>query len=37
MPPWRLGVKNVISPECGHAYTAIRWEGPNLIGKSLSV
>lgn len=30
----KLGVKNVISPECGHAYTAIRWEGPNLIGKS---
>ncbi len=29
-----LGVKTVISPECGHAYTAIRWEGPNLIGKS---
>jgi len=29
----KLGVKNVISPECGHAYTAIRWEGPNLIGK----
>jgi Fe-S oxidoreductase len=29
-----LGVKNVISPECGHAFTAIRWEGPNLIGKS---
>jgi Fe-S oxidoreductase len=28
-----LGVRNVISPECGHAYTAIRWEGPNLIGK----
>jgi Fe-S oxidoreductase len=28
-----MGVKNVISPECGHAYTAIRWEGPNLIGK----
>ncbi len=27
-----LGAKNVISPECGHAYTAIRWEGPNLIG-----
>jgi Fe-S oxidoreductase len=26
-----LGVKNVISPECGHAYTAIRWEGPNAI------
>jgi len=26
-------VKTVISPECGHAYTAIRWEGPNLIGR----
>ena len=24
----------MISPECGHAYMAIRWEGPNLIGKS---
>ncbi|MEA3291320.1 MAG: (Fe-S)-binding protein [Pseudomonadota bacterium] len=29
----RLGVKTVISPECGHAYTAIRWEGPNLVGR----
>ncbi|ODB85096.1 heterodisulfide reductase [Candidatus Thiodiazotropha endoloripes] len=29
----KLKVKNVISPECGHAYTAIRWEGPNLIGR----
>jgi len=29
----KLQVKNVISPECGHAYTALRWEGPNLIGK----
>ncbi|MGB5607429.1 MAG: (Fe-S)-binding protein [Gammaproteobacteria bacterium] len=28
-----LKVKNVISPECGHAYMAIRWEGPNLIGR----
>jgi Fe-S oxidoreductase len=28
-----LGVKYVISPECGHAYMAIRWEGPNLIGR----
>jgi len=28
-----LGVKTVISPECGHAYTALRWEGPNLIGR----
>ncbi len=29
----RLKVKTVISPECGHAYTAIRWDGPNLVGK----
>lgn len=28
-----LGVKNVISPECGHAYGAIRWAGPNLMGR----
>ncbi|MEO5337430.1 MAG: (Fe-S)-binding protein [Magnetospirillum sp. WYHS-4] len=28
-----LGVKYVISPECGHAYQALRWEGPNLIGR----
>ena len=32
----RLQVKSVISPECGHAYTAIRWEGPNFIGRSYS-
>jgi Fe-S oxidoreductase len=29
----KLGVKTVISPECGHAFTAIRWEGANLIGR----
>ncbi|MES9900138.1 MAG: (Fe-S)-binding protein [Sedimenticola sp.] len=29
----KLKVKYVISPECGHAYTAIRWEGPNLVGR----
>jgi Fe-S oxidoreductase len=29
----KLKVKNVISPECGHAYMAIRWEGPNRIGR----
>jgi len=29
----RLKVKYVISPECGHAYMALRWEGPNLIGR----
>ncbi len=28
-----LKVRYVISPECGHAYTALRWEGPNLIGR----
>jgi Fe-S oxidoreductase len=29
----KLQVKYVISPECGHAYMALRWEGPNLIGR----
>ena len=29
----QLQVKGVISPECGHAYQALRWEGPNLIGR----
>jgi Fe-S oxidoreductase len=28
-----LKVKTVIGPECGHAYMALRWEGPNLIGR----
>ena len=32
----RLGVKYVISPECGHAYGAIRWAGPNLIGRTFN-
>ncbi|RCX26588.1 (Fe-S)-binding protein [Thioalbus denitrificans] len=31
----KLGVQTVISPECGHAFTAIRWEGANLIGRPL--
>jgi len=30
-----LGVKAVISPECGHAYTSIRWDAPNLLGHEL--
>ncbi|MGV6847126.1 MAG: (Fe-S)-binding protein [Marinibacterium sp.] len=30
----RLGVKGVISPECGHAYGAIRWAAPNLLGRT---
>lgn len=29
----KLKVKSVISPECGHAYAAIRWDGPNFIGR----
>jgi len=29
----KLKVKCVISPECGHAFTALRWDGPNLIGR----
>lgn len=28
-----LEVKYVVSPECGHAYSAIRWNGPNYIGR----
>lgn len=32
----RLKVKCVISPECGHAFTALRWEGPNLMGRPYS-
>jgi len=32
----KLKVKAVISPECGHAYMAIRWEGPNLVGRPFS-
>lgn len=30
-----LNVKNVVSPECGHAYTTIRWDAPNFIGRAL--
>ncbi|MDH5749232.1 MAG: (Fe-S)-binding protein, partial [Rhodospirillales bacterium] len=29
----KLNVKYVISPECGHAYSALKWEGPNLVGR----
>ena len=28
-----LDVKYVIAPECGHAFGALRWSGPNLIGR----
>jgi len=30
----RLKVGVVIAPECGHAYSALRWEGPNLLGQA---
>jgi Fe-S oxidoreductase len=29
------GAKVVILPECGHAYTALRWMGANMYGKPL--
>ena len=32
----KLKVKTVISPECGHAFAAIRWDGPNFIGRPYS-
>lgn len=28
-----LGVKTILVPECGHAYPALRWDGPNHYGK----
>ncbi len=31
----KLGVKYVISPECGHAYFGLRWEGADLMGRPL--
>lgn len=31
----KLRVKYVISPECGHAYSTIRWDAPNIIGRPL--
>lgn len=30
----KLKVKTVVGPECGHAYWALRWEGPNLIERA---
>ncbi len=32
----KLKVRTVISPECGHAYTALRWDGANLVGRPFS-
>ena len=31
-----LEVKYLISPECGHAYGAVRWAGPNMLGRQFS-
>jgi len=31
----KLNVKYVISPECGHAYTTIRWDAPNFLKRKL--
>jgi Fe-S oxidoreductase len=31
----KLKVKYVISPECGHAYTTIRWDAPNFLKRKL--
>ncbi|MCK5359714.1 MAG: (Fe-S)-binding protein, partial [Gammaproteobacteria bacterium] len=31
----KLNIKNVVSPECGHAYSTIRWDAPNYIGRAL--
>ena len=31
----QCGAKTVIVPECGHAYTALRWEAAELHGKPL--
>jgi Fe-S oxidoreductase len=30
-----LGAKTVLVPECGHAYPALRWDGPNEFGQEL--
>ncbi len=30
-----LGAKMILVPECGHAYPALRWDGPNEYGKEL--
>ena len=29
------GAKVVVLPECGHAYSALRWQGANLLGREL--
>jgi Fe-S oxidoreductase len=29
------GAKTMVLPECGHAYSALRWQGANLLGRAL--
>ncbi|MBS0325723.1 MAG: (Fe-S)-binding protein [Proteobacteria bacterium] len=29
------GAKIVVVPECGHAYSALRWQGANMLGRPL--
>jgi Fe-S oxidoreductase len=29
------GANTVVLPECGHAYSALRWQGANLLGRAL--
>jgi Fe-S oxidoreductase len=29
------GAKVVVLPECGHAYTALRWQGAEMLGRAL--
>lgn len=31
----RLGVKEIVLAECGHAYSTLRWEAPKWFGKAL--
>ncbi|KAA3619144.1 MAG: (Fe-S)-binding protein [Proteobacteria bacterium] len=31
----KLGIKTVIMPECGHAYSTLRWDAPNMLGRKL--
>lgn len=31
----KMGIKTVIIPECGHAYSVMRWAGASLLGREL--
>ena len=31
----KMGIKTVIIPECGHAYSVMRWAGANILGRPL--